>query len=127
MPERLGAVLEAIYAAFSHGWAETFSDDPRGRDLADEAIWLGRVVAELAPDEPEAKGLLALMLYAHARREARRDPAGRYVPLSEQETALWDRAAIEEAEELLREPALRARPADFSSRRPFSPRTPRVV
>ena len=48
LPERLGAVLEAIYAAFAHGWAEAFSDDPRGRDLAEEAIWLGRVLAELA-------------------------------------------------------------------------------
>ena len=84
LPERLGAVLEAIYAAFAHGWAEAFSDDPGGRDLADEAIWLGRVVVGLAPAEPEAKGLLALMLYAHARRAARRDGFGRYVPLSEQ-------------------------------------------
>ena len=76
LPERLGVALEAIYAAFSHGWAEAFSDDPRGRNLADEAIWLGRVVVSLTPDEPEAMGLLALMLYAHARREARRDASG---------------------------------------------------
>src|SRR5271166_2228821 len=102
LPERLGAVLEAIYAAFSHGWTEAFSDDPRGRNLTEEAIWLGRVVAELAPAEPEAKGLLALMLYAHSRRGARRDVAGRYVPLSEQNAALWDLAAIDEAEALLR-------------------------
>jgi RNA polymerase sigma-70 factor, ECF subfamily len=102
LPERLGAALEAIYAAFSHGWAEAFSDDPRGRNLAEEAIWLGRVVVELAPNEPEAKGLLALMLYAHSRRSARRDSAGRYVPLSEQATELWDQTAIEEAEGLLR-------------------------
>ncbi len=94
LPERLGAALEAIYAAFSHGWAEAFSDDPR--------VWLGRVAAELAPSEPEAKGLLALMLYAHARREARRDPLGSYVPLSDQDTRLWDEAAIEEAEGMLR-------------------------
>jgi RNA polymerase sigma-70 factor, ECF subfamily len=101
LPERLGAVLEAIYAAFAHGWAEAFSDDPRGRDLAEEAIWLGRVLAELAPAEPEAKGLLALMLYAHSRRAARRDGLGKYVPLSDQATELWDKAAIEEAERLL--------------------------
>ena len=85
LPERLGVALEAIYAAFSHGWAEAFSDDPRGRNLAEEAIWLGRVVVSLIPGEPEAMGLLALMLYAHARREARRDALGRYVPLSEQD------------------------------------------
>ena len=76
LPERLGVALEAIYAAFSHGWAEAFSDDPRGRNLAGEAIWLGRVVVSLAPNEPEAMGLMALMLYAHARREARRDAQG---------------------------------------------------
>jgi RNA polymerase sigma-70 factor, ECF subfamily len=102
LPERLEVALEAIYAAFSHGWAEAFSDDPRGRSLAEEAIWLGRVVVELAPNEPEAMGLLALMLYAHARREARRDAFGRYVPLSEQDTASWDEATIDEAERLLR-------------------------
>jgi len=102
LPDRLGVALEAIYAAFSHGWAEAFSDDPRGRNLAEEAIWLGRVVVKLAPNEPEAMGLLALMLYAHSRREARRDTFGRYVPLSEQDTASWDEAAIDEAEELLR-------------------------
>jgi RNA polymerase sigma-70 factor (ECF subfamily) len=101
LPERFGAVLDAIYAAFSHGWAEAFSDDPRGRNLVEEAIWLGRVVIALAPDEPEARGLMALMLYAHSRRAARRDGLGRYVPLSEQDTALWDRGAIEEAEGLL--------------------------
>lgn len=101
LPERLGAVLEAVYAAFSHGWAEAFSDDPRGRDLTDEAIWLGRMIVELAPQEPEAKGLLALMIYAHSRRRARRDAQGRYTPLSEQDVALWDETAIEEAERLL--------------------------
>ena len=93
LPERLGVALEAIYAAFSFAWGEAFSDDPRGRNLAEEAIWLGRVLVSLSPDEPEAMGLLALMLYAHARREARRDPSGRYVPLSDQAVALWDEAA----------------------------------
>ncbi|HKN28728.1 MAG TPA: DUF6596 domain-containing protein [Roseiarcus sp.] len=113
LPERLGAVLEAIYAAFAHGWAEAFSDDPRGRDLAEEAIWLGRVLAGLAPAEPEAKGLLALMLYAHSRRAARRDGAGKYVPLSDQRTELWDEAAIEEAERLLRAASLSNAPGRF--------------
>ena len=76
LPERLGVALEAIYAAFSHGWAEAFSDDPRGRNLAEEAIWLGRVVVSLIPNQAEAMGLLALMLHAHARRGARRDAVG---------------------------------------------------
>jgi len=101
LAERLDAVLDAIYAAFSHGWDEAFSDDPRGRNLAEEAIWLCRVVVALAPEEPEAKGLLALMLAAHSRRAARRDAAERYVPLSEQDFRSWDARAIEEAEALL--------------------------
>jgi RNA polymerase sigma-70 factor (ECF subfamily) len=113
LAERLGAVLEAIYAAFAHGWAEAFADDPRGRNLAEEAIWLGRVVAALAPEEPEALGLLALMLYADSRRAARRDAAGRYVPLDGQDVSLWDAAMIEEAERLLRAASARARPARF--------------
>ena len=113
LPERLGVALEAIYAAFSHGWAEAFSDDPRGRNLAEEAIWLGRVVVSLAPDEPEAMGLMALMLYAHARREARRDAKGRYVPLSEQDTGSWDQAAIAEAEGLLRSAGALGAPGRF--------------
>jgi len=110
-PERIGAVLDAIYAAFSHGWLAT--GDSRGRNLAEEAIWLGRVAAGLAPAEPEAAGLLALMLYAHARRDARRDPRGRFVPLSEQDTAAWDHAAIDEAESRLAGAAKLGRPGRF--------------
>jgi RNA polymerase sigma-70 factor (ECF subfamily) len=113
LPERLGVALEAIYAAFSHGWAEAFSDDPRGRNLAEEAIWLGRVVVSLTPNEPEAMGLLALMLYAHARREARRDAWGRYVPLSDQAVERWDRTAIEEAEGLLQAAGALSAPGRF--------------
>ena len=110
-PERIGAVLDAIYAAFSHGWLA--SGDSRGRNLAEEAIWLGRVAAALAPAEPEAAGLLALMLYAHARREARRDAAGRFVPLSEQDTDAWDHGAIDEAEGRLAAAARLGRPGRF--------------
>src|SRR5258707_14057136 len=113
LPERLGVALEAIYAAFSHGWAEAFSDDPHGRNLAEEAIWLGRVVVSLIPDEPEAMGLLALTLFAHARLEARRDASGRYVPLSEQKVEHWDRSAIEEAEGLLHAAGALGAPARF--------------
>lgn len=102
LPERLDAVLEAIYAAYAEGWVDAEGADPRRRNLADEAIWLGRLIVALLPQEPEALGLLALMLHAHARRAARRDAAGDYVPLDQQDTALWDRALIAEAEELLR-------------------------
>ena len=113
LPERLGVALEAIYAAFSHGWAEAFSDDPRGRNLAEEAIWLGRVVVSLIPNEPEAMGLLALMLYAHSRREARRDASERYVPLSDQAVEQWDQPAIEEAEGLLKAAGALGAPGRF--------------
>ena len=71
------------------------------RWLPDEAIWLGRTLVELMPDEPEALGLLALMLHCEARREARRDAAGDYVPLSEQDVARWSQPMIDEAERLL--------------------------
>ncbi len=97
LPERLEAVLDAIYAAFTTGWG-----DPANAGLADEAVWLGRVLVELLPAEPEALGLLALMLHATARVPARRATDGAYVPLSEQDPAQWDATAIEEAEQLLR-------------------------
>ena len=99
--ERLAAVLEAIYAAFAEGWSDPAGTEIRRRDLAEEAIWLGRLVASLLPDEPEAIGLLALMLHAEARRGARRNAAGDYVPLAEQDPALWDENLIAEAETLL--------------------------
>ena len=73
----------------------------RRRNLAAEAIWLGRLVVSLLPDEPEALGLLALMLHTEARREARRDADGDFVPLDEQDTARWNAAMIDEAEVLL--------------------------
>ena len=68
LPERLGAVLEAIYATFTEGWSDPAGTEARRRNLAEEGIWLGRLVASLLPEEPEALGLLALMLYADARR-----------------------------------------------------------
>ena len=99
LPERLGAVLDAIYAAHTTGWNEV--GDDAIPELADEAIWLGRLVVSLLPDEPEAKGLLALMFYTAARRAARRDAAGAYVPLEQQDTGLWDHSLIALAERLL--------------------------
>src|SRR6184192_3047659 len=89
LPERLDAVLEAIYAAFGLGWDDMAGADQRGRDLAEEAMWLARVLLQLMPGEAEVQGLLALMLYCEARRAARRDAKGRYVPLSEQNPNQW--------------------------------------
>jgi RNA polymerase sigma-70 factor (ECF subfamily) len=100
--DRLADVLDAIYAAFAAGWSDPGGTEIRRRDLAAEAIWLGRLVASLLPDAPEALGLLALMLYAEARRTARRSDRGEYVPLAEQDTASWDQEMIAEAETLLR-------------------------
>src|SRR5204863_2960058 len=95
---RLGSVLEAIYAAYAEGWSDPAGTEARRRNLAEEAIWLGRLVASLLPDEPEALGLLALMLYSEARRAARRSAGGDYVPLAEQDPARWNAASIDEAE-----------------------------
>jgi len=103
LPERLDAVLEAIYAAFGISWDDMFGIDPRGRDLAEEAIWLARVLLQLMPSEAEVQGLLALMLHSEARRSARRALDGRYVPLSEQDPKQWSLPLIEEAERHLAE------------------------
>jgi RNA polymerase sigma-70 factor (ECF subfamily) len=102
LAERLDAVLDAIYAAFAEGWSDPAGSVARRRDLADEAIFLGRLVVSLLPDAAEALGLLALMLHAEARRGARRDAEGGYVPLAEQDPALWDGELIDEAETALR-------------------------
>ena len=99
--ERLAAVLEAIYAAFTEGWSDPAGTETRHRNLTDEGIWLGRLIVVLLPDEPEALGLLALMLHAQARRAARRDAQGDYVPLADQDPALWNAHLIDEAEALL--------------------------
>ena len=86
LPDRLAAVLDAIYAAYGTGW-----DDWVGAraGLSAEAIWLARLLTEHLPDQAETHGLLALLLFIEARKPARRDPAGRFVPLSDQDTGLW--------------------------------------
>jgi RNA polymerase sigma-70 factor (ECF subfamily) len=107
LPERLEAALDAIYACFTEGWTNAYGNDSCGADmarseLAGEAIYLGRLLTELLPHEPEALGLLALMLYAEARRPARRTAEGKFVPLRMQDARLWDAAMIAEAETALR-------------------------
>jgi RNA polymerase sigma-70 factor (ECF subfamily) len=87
--------------------------DQRGRDLAEEAIWLARVLLQLMPEEAEVRGLLALMLHCEARRAARRGRDGQFVPLSEQDAQQWSLPLIEEAERHLAEAAKRGRIGRF--------------
>jgi RNA polymerase sigma-70 factor (ECF subfamily) len=109
LAERADDVLAAIYAAYGAGWdalTEVGAGAGAGtRGLAEEAIFLGRLIADQLPDLPEAKGLLALMLHCEARRAARRGPDGAFVPLDRQDAARWDRAMILEAEALLTQAA----------------------
>ena len=108
---RLDAVLAAIYAAFACGWDDLAQD---AREALDgEAIWLAQTLQALLPDEPEILGLLALMLHCQARRGARRDEAGAFVPLDAQDTARWDAPMIARAEALLRQAARLARPGRY--------------
>jgi predicted RNA polymerase sigma factor len=113
LPERLDAVLEAIYAAFGIGWGDPAGIDQGGRDLAQEAIWLARVLLQLMPGEPEVRGLLALMLHCEARRPARRGSDGRFIPLSEQDSRLWSLPSIEEAERHIAEASKKGRSGRF--------------
>jgi predicted RNA polymerase sigma factor len=113
LPERLDAVLEAIYAAFGIGWDDMVGADQRGRNLAEEALWLARVLSGLMSGEPEVQGLLALLLHCEARCPARRGLDGRYVPLSEQDPKQWSLALIEEAERHLSEAFKQGRSGRF--------------
>jgi RNA polymerase sigma-70 factor (ECF subfamily) len=113
LPERLDAVLDAIYALFTQGWSLPFEDRERRAALASDALWLARLTAALTGERPEAMGLLALILHAWARDAARRDAQGRYVPLSEQDPALWDHALIDEAETIIRRAAAHATAGRF--------------
>jgi RNA polymerase sigma-70 factor (ECF subfamily) len=101
LPGRLDAVLAAIYTAFSEGWSDAAGTDSSRGDLTSEAFFLARLVTEMLPAEPEAIGLLALMLHAEARRSARRSEDGEYVPLAKQDPLRWDAQMIDEAEALL--------------------------
>lgn len=106
-PERLAYVLDAVYAAYNAGWEDTSDTGSGAHGLAGEAVWLARVLVRLMPGEPETLGLLALMLHCEARRPARFDARGGYVPLTGQDTALWNRALISEAESFLQTAAAR--------------------
>jgi predicted RNA polymerase sigma factor len=105
MPLRLMPVLEAIYAAYGTGWDDIAGGHEVTRGLADEAIELGETLCTLLPADPEAKGLLALMLFCEARRPARRDANGCYVPLAAQPTALWNAPMMFRADQLLAQAA----------------------
>jgi RNA polymerase sigma-70 factor, ECF subfamily len=101
LPERTGGVLGVLYLLFNEGYAATAGADLVRQNLCAEAIRLVRVLTKLMPDEPEALGLLALMLLQDARRAARIDDAGDVVPLEEQDRSRWDRAEIDEGLRLL--------------------------
>lgn len=111
-PARLEAVLDAIYAAYGTGW-DAAGAQGRHAGLASEAVELAHVLAMLMPDQPEALGLLSLMLYCESRRDARRDAQKRYVPLGEQDVKRWSLPLIEEAGGLLQRAGAMARPGRF--------------
>lgn len=102
LAERLSFVLDAIYAAYTTGWDSLPDTASTHRALAWEAIALGRLLVQLMPAEPEALGLLALMLHCEARREARFSSDGEVIPLDRQDTARWLGSLMEEAENFLR-------------------------
>jgi RNA polymerase sigma-70 factor (ECF subfamily) len=101
LPERLAAVLACVYLIFNEGHTATAGPSLVRPDLCAEATRLARLVVELLPHEPEAKGLLALVLLTDARRPARMDAAGLLVPLEDQDRSLWDRDKIREGTAIL--------------------------
>jgi len=113
IPDRLLPVLATVYLIFTEGHTATSGDSLTRTDLSGEAIRLGRVLAELMPDEPEVAGLLALMLLTEARRPARTDADGAMIRLADQDRTRWDRALIAEGHDLVRACLRRNQPGPF--------------
>jgi len=113
LPDRLGAVLAVVYLIFSEGYAASSGDRLVREDLCAEAIRLGRLLAELMPDEPEVKGLLALMLLIEARRPARTTSDGALVLLADQDRRRWDRGLIAEGQDIVRQCLRRGQPGPY--------------
>jgi RNA polymerase sigma-70 factor (ECF subfamily) len=113
LPDRLRPVLAVVYLIFTEGHTASSGERLVREDLCAEAIRLGRLLAELMPDEPEVAGLLALMLLAEARRPARVDPNGDLVLLADQDRALWDRSLIAEGQDLVRACLRRNQPGPY--------------
>jgi RNA polymerase sigma-70 factor, ECF subfamily len=113
LPNRLGSVLTVIYLVYNEGHSASSGDELVRTDLSTEAIRLARLLAGLMPDEPEAVGLLALLLLSESRRSARTTPEGSIVLLAEQDRTLWDRGLIEEGQDLVMACLRRNRPGPF--------------
>jgi len=113
LPDRLRAVLAVVYLIFTEGHDATSGDRLVREDLCAEAIRLGRLLAELMPDEPEVTGLLALMLLTHARRAARTSPGGELVLLADQDRTRWDGAMVAEGQDLVRRCLRRNQPGPY--------------
>lgn len=113
LPGRLRAVLAVVYLIFNEGYTASSGDRLVREDLCAEALRLGRLLAELMPDEPEVMGLLALMLLTESRRRARSAPDGGLVPLAEQDRALWDGALVTEGQSIVRQCLRRGRPGPY--------------
>ncbi|GAA1785710.1 MULTISPECIES: RNA polymerase sigma factor [Streptomonospora] len=113
LPDRLRHVLAVVYLIFNEGYAATSGPELVRDDLCAEAVRLGRLLAELMPDEPEVWGLLALMLLTESRRPARTAADGSLVPLSEQDRGRWDAALIAEGQALVRRCLRRGAPGPY--------------
>ena len=113
LTDRLEPVLAVVYLVFNEGYAATAGDDLVRRELCDEAIRLTKLLAVLMPDEPEALGLLALMLFHDSRREARTGPDGELVLLEDQDRSLWDSTRIEEGRRVLDRAVRLGRPGPY--------------
>jgi RNA polymerase sigma-70 factor (ECF subfamily) len=113
LPERTASVLGVLYLLFNEGYTASGGADLVRQNLTAEAIRLARIVARLLPDEPEAEGLLALMLLHDARRAARTDAAGELVPLEDQDRGRWDASEIKEGVRLLEAALRRRRPGPY--------------